>query len=50
MAMPLSARRDMLERRILHKLGEPIRYSPELEASLADLGELSAMMRDSPMQ
>jgi len=37
MAMPLSARRDMLERRILHKLGEPIRYSPELEASLADL-------------
>ena len=27
--MPLSARRDMLERRILPKLGEPIRYSPE---------------------
>ena len=35
--MPLSARRDMLERRILPKLGEPIRYSPELQASLADL-------------
>ena len=37
MGMPLSARRDMLERRILPKLGEPIRYSPELKASLADL-------------
>ena len=37
MGMPLSARRDMLERRILPKLGEPIRYSPELQASLADL-------------
>src|SRR5260370_39491456 len=35
--MPLSARRDMLERRILPELGEPIRYSPELQASLADL-------------
>src|SRR5207245_4991639 len=35
--MPVSARRDMLERRILPELGEPIRYSPELQASLADL-------------
>src|SRR2546421_6414661 len=31
--LPLSARRDMLERRILPTLGEPIRYSPELKAS-----------------
>src|SRR5260370_26144658 len=37
MGLPLSARRDMLERRILLKLGEPIRYSPELKASLAGL-------------
>ena len=37
MGMPLSARRDMLERRILPTLGEPIRHSPELEASLSDL-------------
>src|SRR5947207_4529680 len=35
--LPLSARRDLLERHILPKLGEPIRYSPELKASLADL-------------
>src|SRR5207253_10364259 len=35
--LPLSARRDLLERNILPKLGEPIRYSPELKASLADL-------------
>jgi DNA ligase D-like protein (predicted ligase) len=37
MSRPLSARREILERRILPKLGEPIRYSPELKASLADL-------------
>jgi bifunctional non-homologous end joining protein LigD len=37
MGMPLTARRDLLERRILPKLGEPIRYAPELQASLTDL-------------
>src|SRR6266852_2685243 len=37
MGMPLSARCDMLERRILPKMGEPIRYSPELHAGLPDL-------------
>jgi ATP-dependent DNA ligase len=56
MEMPLSSRRDMLERRILPKLGEPTRYSPELKASLADLTasvraqsleELVAKHRDS---
>src|ERR1700688_2307033 len=30
MGMPLSTRRDLLERHILSKLGEPIRQSPEL--------------------
>jgi DNA ligase D-like protein (predicted ligase) len=35
--LPLTARREILERKILRKLGEPIRYSPELEASLVDL-------------
>src|SRR5437667_11333186 len=37
MGMPLSARRDILERRILPKLGEPIRYSPEFKARLPEL-------------
>src|SRR6266566_10143674 len=37
MGLPLRARRDMLERRILPDLVEPIRYSPELQAGLADL-------------
>src|SRR5207247_3126504 len=37
MGMPLSARRELLERHILSKLGEPIRYSPELQARLTDL-------------
>jgi len=37
MRLPLISRRDILERRILPELGEPIRYSPELQASLADL-------------
>jgi bifunctional non-homologous end joining protein LigD len=35
--MPLSARRELLDRHILSKLGEPIRESPELKAGLKDL-------------
>jgi DNA ligase D-like protein (predicted ligase) len=34
---PLARRRDLLEKRVLPKLAEPIRYSPALKASLADL-------------
>jgi DNA ligase D-like protein (predicted ligase) len=34
---PLATRRDLLEKKVLPKLDEPIRYSPALEASLADL-------------
>jgi ATP-dependent DNA ligase len=34
---PLAKRRDLLEEKVLTKLAEPIRYSPALEASLADL-------------
>jgi ATP-dependent DNA ligase len=34
--LPLSARRDLLDRHILSKLGEPIRESPELKAGLKD--------------
>jgi DNA ligase D-like protein (predicted ligase) len=37
MAEPLTKRRKLLEKRILPKLDEPIRYSPELKASLVDL-------------
>ena len=37
MGMPLRARRDLLDRHVLSKLGEPIRESPELRASLKDL-------------
>ncbi|MBN9657079.1 MAG: non-homologous end-joining DNA ligase [Acidobacteria bacterium] len=37
MAEPLVRRREMLEREVLPKLSEPVRYSPELRASLADL-------------
>jgi len=37
MAEPLAKRRELLEKRILPKLREPIRYSPELNASLKDL-------------
>jgi len=37
MAEPLAKRRDLLEKKVLPKLAEPIRYSPALEASLADL-------------
>jgi ATP-dependent DNA ligase len=34
---PLAMRRDLLEKKVLPKLAEPIRYSPSLDASLADL-------------
>jgi bifunctional non-homologous end joining protein LigD len=34
---PLTARRELVRERVLAKLGEPIRESPELEASLPDL-------------
>jgi DNA ligase D-like protein (predicted ligase) len=34
---PLTVRRELLAERVLAKLGEPIRESPELEASLSDL-------------
>jgi ATP-dependent DNA ligase len=37
MAEPLAKRRDLLEKKVLPKLAEPIRYSPALQASLADL-------------
>jgi ATP-dependent DNA ligase len=37
MGMPLSARREFLDRHILSKLGEPIRESPELRADLKGL-------------
>ena len=34
---PLEARRELLERRVLPKLTEPVRYLQELDASLRDL-------------
>ena len=34
---PLVKRRELLEKRVLPKLSEPVRYSPELKASLRDL-------------
>ena len=37
MAEPLVKRRELIEKHVLPKLGDPIRYSPILEASLADL-------------
>jgi DNA ligase D-like protein (predicted ligase) len=37
MGEPLSKRRELLEKKVLPKLDEPIRYSPALEASLEDL-------------
>ena len=37
MAKPLSERRALLESEVLPKLGEPVRYSPELKAGLPDL-------------
>jgi bifunctional non-homologous end joining protein LigD len=36
-AEPLVKRRELLEKRVLPKLSEPVRYSPELKASLKDL-------------
>jgi DNA ligase D-like protein (predicted ligase) len=37
MAEPLAKRRDLIEKHVLPKLADPIRYSPILEASLPDL-------------
>ncbi len=37
MGEPLVKRRELLETKILPKLSEPVRYSPELKASLRDL-------------
>ena len=37
MGETLETRRGLLEAKVLPKLGEPIRYSPRLEASLKDL-------------
>jgi bifunctional non-homologous end joining protein LigD len=37
MGEALSARRDLLTHHVLSKLSEPIRHSPDLQASLADL-------------
>jgi DNA ligase D-like protein (predicted ligase) len=37
MGEPLVKRRELLEKRVLPKLSEPVRYSPELKASLKDL-------------
>ncbi len=37
MGEPLVKRREQLEKRVLPKLSEPIRYSPELNTSLKDL-------------
>src|SRR5262249_51796670 len=37
MYQPLSARREVLRSRVLPALDEPIRHSPELNASLSDL-------------
>jgi bifunctional non-homologous end joining protein LigD len=36
MKEPLSARRELLEKKVLPKLKEPIRYSGELDAALPD--------------
>src|SRR5579863_2976683 len=37
MKLPLSERRELLQQKVLTKLAEPIRYSPQLEGSLPDL-------------
>lgn len=37
MSEPLSVRRELLRQRVLPKLGEPIRHSPELDAGLPHL-------------
>ena len=34
---PLTKRRDLIEKHVLPKLADPIRYSPVLEGSLRDL-------------
>src|SRR5205085_8087464 len=34
---PLVRRRELLEQKVLPKLGDPVRYSPTLDASLSDL-------------
>lgn len=39
MSEPLSIRRELLERDVLPRLTEPVRHSPELDASLPDLIE-----------
>lgn len=39
MGEPLSKRRDLLEKKVLPKLKEPVRYSPTLQAPLPDLIE-----------
>jgi bifunctional non-homologous end joining protein LigD len=39
MGQPLFKRRQLLEKRVLPKLAEPIRYSPVLQANLSDLIE-----------
>jgi bifunctional non-homologous end joining protein LigD len=59
MPEPLSVRRELLRTCILPRLGEPIRYCPELDASLAQVIEsvrtaglegLVAKHRDSPYE
>ena len=37
MAEPLAKRRELLEKRVLPKLSDPVRYSPEFKASLKEL-------------
>jgi ATP-dependent DNA ligase len=37
MAVPLTKRRELLERHVLPKMDEPIRYSPVLDASMTNL-------------
>ncbi len=55
----LESRRALLEREVLPKLAEPVRYSPELPGSIADLVRsvraqklegLVAKRRDSPYE
>ena len=59
MSKPLEARRALLKNRILPKLADPIRYSPELKGSMRDLIQsvkaqafegLVAKRRDSPYE
>jgi len=58
-SQPLTARRELLRTNVLPKLGEPIRYSPDLEATLPDLIQsvrdqhfegLVAKRKDSPYE